>query len=334
MIRIGVDAMGGDNAPDCNINGALLALKEQNQIVIVLLGDEAVINKKLEGKEYDRERLTIVHAPEVIETGDEPVKAIQTKKNSSICIGMKMLKSKEIDAFVSCGSSGAILVGGQVIGGRIKGVKRAPLAVLIPTMKGQSLLIDCGANVDAKPENMIQFAVMGSVYMKYAMHVEDPTVGLVNIGVEEEKGNALTRTVYPLLKERTDINFIGNAEARDLPFGVADVYVCEAFAGNIVLKMYEGVAKALLKQIKGALKSSLPGMIGGLLIKPSLKGLMKQFDSSEDGGAPLLGLTGLVVKAHGNSTELQIKNAVLQCIAFSENNVNRQIEEAIGNIND
>ena len=330
MIRIAVDAMGGDNAPDCNVFGAVSALGASDEIEITLVGREADIRKALEGKTYPEERLHILDAPEVIETGDVPVIAIQSKKESSLVKGLKMLKSGEADAFVSCGSTGAILVGGQVIAGRLKGVKRAPLGVLIPTLKGSSLLIDCGANVDAKPDNLIQFAVIGSLYMKYVMKVEDPTVGLVNIGVEEEKGNNLTRETYPLLKNTPSIHFIGNAEARDIPFGVADVYVCEAFSGNIVLKMYEGTAKALLKQIKSSLMSSFSGKLGGLLIKPSLKGLMKTFSGDENGGAPLLGLNGLVVKAHGDSGEVQVKNAILQCIDFSRNDVSGKITEAIG----
>jgi len=329
MIKIAVDAMGGDNAPDCNIYGAVDALKENNQIEIILVGQEDIIKEKLDKETYDASRLTILNATEIIETGEEPVLAIQKKKDSSLVVGMKLLKEHSADAFVSCGSTGAILVGGQVLAGRIKGVKRSPLAVVMPTTKGKSILLDCGANVDAKPENLIQFAIMGSLYAKYVLGKENPSVGLLNIGAEEEKGNILTRETYQLLKEVPNINFIGNAEARDLAFGVADVYVAEAFAGNVALKMYEGVAKALLKEIKGAIKSTFIGCIGGLLIKPSLKGMLKKFDSSEDGGAPMLGLNGLVLKAHGNSTRLQMKNAILQCIAFKENDLSEKIQEAI-----
>jgi len=329
MIRIAVDAMGGDNAPDCNIFGALDAVSERKDITVLLVGNEEIIKKKLSGETYDAERLQIVPASEVIETGDEPVMSIQQKKDSSLVVGMKFLRQKEADAFVSCGSTGALLVGGQVIAGRIKGVKRAPLAVILPTRKGNSLLIDCGANVDARPENLLQFAVMGRLYMKYICNIEDPTVGLLNIGVEEEKGNALTRETYQLLKEHTELNFIGNAEARDLPDGAADVIVTEAFAGNVALKVYEGAIKALMKEIKGALMSSTLGKLGGLMIKPSLKKLLKRMDSSEAGGAPLLGLTGLVLKAHGNSTRKEMKNAILQCIGFKENDLSAKIEEGI-----
>jgi len=334
MIRIAVDAMGGDNAPDCNIFGSLDAIRERKDISVLLVGREELIKNKLAGREYDPERLSVIPASEIIETGDEPVLSIQKKRDSSLVVGLKLLKTGDADAFVSCGSTGAVLVGGQVIAGRLKGVKRAPLAALIPTRKGNSLLIDCGANVDARPENLMQFAVMGSLYMKYVCGVKDPSVGLVNIGVEEEKGNALTRETYKLMKEQTQFRFIGNAEARDIPEGVADVLVTEAFAGNIVLKMYEGTAKSLMREIKAALMSSFKGKLGGLLIKSSLRGLVGKFNDSDQGGAPLLGLTGLVVKAHGNSTAKEMKNAILQCISFKENDLSRKIEEGIGALND
>ncbi len=329
MIRIAIDAMGGDNAPAANIEGALLALQESSEISLILVGKEEEINRILNGRSYEKDRLTVINASEVIETGDVPVMAVQEKKDSSLVVGMKLLRTGEADAFISCGSTGALLVAGQVIAGRLKGVKRAPLGVLLPTRKGETLLIDCGANVDARPENLLQFAVIGSLYMENVRGIKLPRVGLVNIGTEEEKGNQLTRETYPLLKQLSGINFIGNAEARDIPAGVADVCVCEAFSGNVVLKMYEGTAKALLGEIKSALKSSFLGKIGGLLIKPSLKKLLKTFDGSENGGAPMLGLNGLVVKAHGNSDANQVKNAILQSIGFSKNNVNEKIVRAI-----
>lgn len=325
MIRIAIDAMGGDNAPVCNVKGAVLALNENREIEVILVGRENEIRPLLQGESYDEARLSIVHADEVIETGEPPAKAVREKKNSSICIGMRMLKEGNADAFVSCGSTGAVLVGGQLIAGRLPGVRRPALAVVMPTAKGVTLLIDCGANVDAKPENLVQFAHMGSLYMKYIMHVDQPTVGLVNIGTEEEKGNALTRETYPLLKNEPGIRFFGNAEVRDIPAGICDVAVCEAFTGNVITKMYEGVAKALFSEIKGAMMSSVRGKIGGLLVKPSLKKLLKNYDASEYGGAPLLGLSGLVVKAHGNSEAQQVKNAVLQCIDFKKNDLSDRI---------
>ena len=328
MIRIALDVMGGDNAPEANLQGALDALSKSERISVLLVGRKDVTEAWLKDKEYDKERLQIIDAPEVIETGEPPVVAIQKKKNSSMVVGLRMLHDGDADAFVSAGSTGALLVGGQTIAGRLKGIKRAPLAVQLPTTKGKSLLVDCGANVDVRPEILVQFAILGSLYAEHIMGIKDPTVGLVNIGTEEEKGNELTRAAYPLLRDCEKIRFIGNAEARDIPVGAADVLVCEAFTGNVVLKMYEGVSRTLLQQIKTTLKSSLLGKIGGLLIKPSLKGLKKTFSSKEDGGAPLLGLRGLVIKAHGNSTDVQMRNALLECEAFYNSGLKERIEDA------
>ena len=329
MIRIAVDAMGGDNAPLCNVKGAVLALNESKEIEVILVGREQEIRQLLQGESYDASRLSVIHAEEVIKTGEPPAQAIRTKKDSSICVGMRLLKTGDADAFVSCGSTGAVLVGGQLIAGRLPGIRRPALAIVMPTAKGPTLLIDCGANVDAKPENLVQFAHMGSLYMKYIMHVDNPRVGLVNIGTEEEKGNALTRETYPLLKNEPGINFFGNAEVRDIPGGICDVAVCEAFTGNVITKMYEGVAKSLFSEIKTAMMSSARGKLGGLLVKPSLKKLLKTYDASEYGGAPLLGLSGLVVKAHGNSEEKQVKNAILQCIDFSKNDLSEKFVQAL-----
>ena len=328
MIRIALDVMGGDNAPDANLGGALDALSRSEDIFVQLVGQKNVIDAWLRDKTYDDKRLHVIDAPEVIETGEHPVTAIQKKKNSSMVIGLRMLHDGESDAFVSAGSTGALLVGGQTIAGRLPGIKRAPLAVQLPTTKGKSLLVDCGANVDARPEVLVQFAIMGSLYARHLMGIENPTVGLVNIGTEEEKGNELTRAAYPLLKDCDKIRFIGNAEARDIPQGTADVLVCEAFTGNVILKMYEGVARTLLSQVKSSLMQSLRGKIGGLLIKPSLKGIVSTFSSKEDGGAPLLGLRGLVIKAHGNSTEVQMRNALLECEKFYNSGLKERIQDA------
>ena len=329
MVKIAVDAMGGDNAPGEIVAGAVMAAQSREDIQIFLIGKEEVVSEELKKHTYKKEQIEVVNATEVIETEEPPVNAIRTKKDSSIVVGMNMVRRGEADAFCSAGSSGAILVGGQVIVGRIKGVERPPLAPLIPTEKGVSLLIDCGANVDARPSHLVQFAKMGSIYMEHVVGIKNPRVAIVNIGAEEEKGNALVKETFPLLKECPDINFIGSVEARDIPYGVADVIVCEAFAGNIILKLYEGVAGALLKKVKKGMLSSLRSKIGALLVKPALKGVLKDFDTSEYGGAPLLGLNGLVVKTHGSSKSKEVCNSIIQCVAFKEQKINEKIKEAI-----
>lgn len=240
---------------------------------------------------------------------------------------MMMLRRGEADAFVSAGSTGAVLVGGQVLVGRIRGVERPPLGALMPTEKGMSLLIDCGANVDARPAWLLQFAEMGSIYVEHALGIPHPTVGILNIGAEEEKGNALVKETIPLLKECGSINFIGSVEARDIPAGAADVIVTDAFSGNIVMKMYEGTATTIYRIAKNGLKKSVPGMLGGLLAKGTLKKALKDFDASKYGGAPLLGLKGLVVKAHGSSQDTEFRIAVNQCGIFYRENINGLIKE-------
>lgn len=261
--------------------------------------------------------------------GEVPTKAIREKKDSSLVVAMNLVRNDQADAVVSAGSTGAILVGGQLVVGRIKGIKRPALAPFLPSKKGFSLLIDCGANVDARPEHLVQFAQMGSVYFENVMGKKNPSVGIVNIGTEEEKGNQLVKETYPLLKECRDINFIGSVEAREIAKGGCDILVCEAFVGNVILKFFEGVALTFLGCIKEGLLSSLRTKIGAVLIKPALRGLLKTFDVSSQGGAPLLGLKGLVVKAHGNSKSSEIKTAIAQCIAFKENSINDKIAKMV-----
>lgn len=330
LVRVVVDAMGGDNAPAEPIKGAVEAVKEKKDIKIFLTGKEDLIRKELEKyPDYPKDRMEIVNTTEVIETAEPPVFAIRKKKDSSIVVGLNMVKKQEADAFVSSGSTGAVLVGGQVLVGRSKGVERPPLAPLIPTVDGVSLLIDCGANVDARPSHLVQFAKMGSIYMEHVMGVKNPRVAIVNNGAEEEKGNALVKETFPLLKECKDINFIGSIEARDIPFGYADVVVCEAFVGNVILKLYEGVGGALIKKVKEGMMTSLRTKIGALLVKPALKETLKSFDASEYGGAPLLGLKGLVVKTHGSAKAGEVKNAIFQCVQFKQQRINEKIAERI-----
>lgn len=329
MIKIAVDAMGGDNAPAEIVKGAVEAVSERPDITVCLTGREDIIKKELEKYTYKKEQIEILHASEVIETGEPPVNAIRKKKDSSIVAGMNLVKRGEADGFVSAGSSGAILVGGQVIVGRLKGVERPPLAPLIPTEKGFSLLIDCGANVDARPSHLVQFAQMGSIYMEHVMGIKNPRVAIVNIGAEEEKGNALVKETFPLLKECPGINFIGSIEAREIPHGGADVIVCEAFVGNVILKLYEGVGATIISMIKKGMMSSLRSKIGALLIKPALKSTLKSFDASQYGGAPLLGLKGLVVKTHGSSKANEVKNSIIQCIAFKEQAISEKIGQCL-----
>lgn len=328
-VKVALDAMGGDHAPKEIIKGAIDALGENPSLKVYMVGQEHVIQSELKAYTYDSNRLEIVNATEVIETAEPPVMAIRKKKDSSIVKAMTMVKNNECDAFVSAGSSGAVLVGGQVIVGRIKGVERPPLAPLIPTKDGVSLLIDCGANVDARPSFLVQFAKMGTVYMENVVGVKNPRVAIVNIGAEEEKGNTLVKETYPLLKNCPDINFIGSIEARDIPKGEADVIVCDAFVGNVILKLYEGVGATLITKVKEGMMSSLRSKIGALLVKPALKNTLKTFDASEYGGAPLLGLKGLVVKTHGSSKAQEIKNTLKQCITFKEQNINEKIKQVI-----
>ena len=328
-VNVAVDAMGGDNAPGAIIKGSIEAINEDKRVKVFLVGREPIIREELTKYTYNADQLEVVHAEEVIDTAEPPVNAIRKKKESSIVKAMYMVKGGTCDAFVSAGSTGAVLVGGQLIVGRIKGVERPPLAPLIPTEKGVALLVDCGANVDARASHLVQFAKMGSIYMENVIGIPNPRVGILNIGAEEEKGNALVKEAFPLLKECTDINFIGSVEARDVPSGAADVIVCEAFAGNVLLKTFEGVASTLLKTVKKGMMTSLRSKIGALLVKPALKQTLKAFDVEEHGGAPMLGLNGLVVKSHGSSSSKEIKNSILQCVAFKEQKINEKIKEKI-----
>ena len=327
LVNIAVDAMGGDNAPAEIVKGAIESLDKAKNLKVTLVGREDDVRAELSKYTYDPNRIDVIHASEVIEMAEPPVMAVRNKRDSSLVKCMYLVKEGKCDALVTAGSTGAFLVGGQIIVGRIKGVERPPLAPFIPTVNGRCLLLDCGANVDARPTQLVQFAKIGSAYVKKVCGIDNPRVGIVNIGAEEEKGNALVKETFPLLKATPEINFIGSVEARDIPYGGADVVVCEAFVGNVILKMYEGVGTALLKSMKEAFMSTTRSKIGAALAKPALKKTLKAYDVNQYGGAPLLGCNGLLVKTHGSSKAISITNSILQCKTFADNNINDDIKE-------
>jgi len=329
-IRIAVDVMGGDHAPEETIKGCAEALAAgDSRVKLLLVGQEDKIKAELAKHKMDETRYEIVDAPEVIGTEETPTVAIRQKKQSSLVVGLNLVKRGEAGAFVSAGSTGALLAGATMIVGRIKGVERPALATILPNEKGWTFHIDVGANVDAKPSYLVQFAQMGSIYMESIMGISNPRVGLVNIGAEKEKGNALTKEAYGLLAVAKGINFTGNVEPRDIPLGAADVVVCDAFVGNVILKYSEGFAKAMLGMIKEELMSGFASKIGALLSKGAFKKLKKRFDYAEVGGAPFLGLTGLVVKAHGSSNARAFKNAIRQCSEFIDKDITNKIAQSI-----
>lgn len=328
-VIVGLDAMGGDLAPFETVKGAIWAVESDSDVIVKLYGDETKINAELKKYDVAKDRIEIVHCASVIENCEQPTRAIRAKRDSSMVMGLYGVKRGEADAFVSCGNTGALLVGGQLIVGRLPGIERPALAFLVPSAKGPVMIIDCGANVDTKPKVLVQFAQMATVYMKYIVGIEEPRVGIINIGEEEEKGNALVQETIPLLKECEDINYVGSIESRGITEGAADIAVCDAFVGNIILKMYEGVAAMLLREIKGVLTSSVKTKLGAALIQKNLKSTLKTFSIEEYGGAPMLGLKALVAKTHGSSKAVEIKNTILQCKTFVLNDVTGKIAEHI-----
>lgn len=324
-IVIAIDTMGTDNGSAYFVQGIAEAMDLYDDLSFIVTGKEEELKTYIYQYGCDKTRIEVVDATEEITCHDAPVDAIRRKKNSSMVLALNAVKEGRAAACISGGNSGALLAGGQFLVGRAKGVKRTPLAPLIPHRYGSSLLIDCGANVDAKPENLVQFAKMGSIYMKNIEGIENPRVGIINIGAEDEKGNELVKSTIPLLRECKDINFIGSVESRDIPNGPADVLVCEAFVGNVLLKFFEGLGKMFMAEIKDTLKSSVKTKIGGALIYKPIKKTFKRYMADDKGGAPLLGLKGLVVKIHGNSKDTEVRSAIEQCRNFVKKDVTNQI---------
>lgn len=329
-MNIIVDAFGGDNAPLEVIKGATKAVEEFDTD-ITLVGDEEKIKKCAEENKIDISKLKIKHAPSVIEICEAPTEIIKGKSDCSMAVGMKMLADDEGDAFVSAGSTGALVVGGTFIVKRIKGVKRAALAPLLPTSTTPFMLLDAGANTDCRPEMLQQWAIMGSAYMKAIMGFEKPNVMLANIGAEESKGRELEIETYKLLKN-TPINFGGNVEARDLPTGVADVCVADGYTGNMLLKLYEGMGKFISRELKGMLMTGLKSKIGALFLLKKVKAFRKRMDYSEYGGSPLLGTSKPVIKAHGSSDAKAFYNAIRQAYQFTSSGAIDEMTRVISEV--
>lgn len=327
-MKIILDGMGGDNAPASVVEGAVLALKEMNH-EIVLVGQEELINSELKKYKYDEARITIVDAREIITNDEAPVRAVRSKKDSSIVKGINMVKSGEGDIFISAGSTGALLSGGLFILGRIQGIDRPALASVYPIIGGKaSLLVDAGANAECKPNNLLEFGIMGNIYMEKVIGRENPRVGLVNIGSEAKKGSTLTKAAYELL-EQSDMNFVGNVEARDVPKGACDVIVTDGFTGNVILKLTEGLAWNILQVIKKKFTEGVKAKLGAALLIDKLSGLKQEFDYSSYGGAPILGVKGPIVKMHGSSSANAVKNTILKGIPYVEGDVVGTIQNSV-----
>lgn len=332
-MKIVIDGMGGDNAPKSNVEGAVNAIKEY-QVDLIITGDKDLLEKEFSNYEFDRNKLEIVHTTEIIENEDKPVKAIRSKKDSSMVVALNLVKEGKADAIISAGNTGALLAGGLFVVGRIKGIDRPCLCSAIPNVKrGMTLIADCGANADCKPKNLVEFAAMSNIYSRKVLGLENPKVALANIGLEEGKGNDLVKRSYEEIK-KLDLNFIGNVEAREVINAYTDIIICDGFTGNILLKSAEGVALSVMSLIKETFMASTKSKIGALLIKDDLRKLKSFIDYSEYGGAPLLGLNGGVIKAHGSSDAKAIKNAINQGIKFSKGKVVEDINQFISKYNE
>ena len=329
-MKLAVDAMGGDNAPSEIVKGAILAAQKYS-CEIVLVGDEKKILEVLNTEEdWKKLPLIIKHSAEVIEMGEHPADAVRNKKNSSIVVATNMVKDGEVDAVLSAGSTGAAVAAAQLILKRMLGIGRPAIATPFPTSKGVTLMLDSGANVDSKAEHLLQVGIMGSLYAEHVLGKKNPRVGLLNIGEEETKGNEQVKEAYQLFKNATTINFIGNAEGRDIPVGDFDVIICDGFVGNVVLKFGEGLAKTIFTLIKGAIEEGgRAAKVGALLLTPTLKELAKRLDVTEYGGAPLLGVNGCCIIAHGSSDAKSICSAIRVAIEYVNGNVLEHIKTAL-----
>ena len=330
-MKIIVDGMGGDNSPVEIVKGSVDAVMEYG-IDIIIVGNHDRIKEELSKYNYPKEKIEIMNSSQIISNDEDPALAIRRKKDSSMVVGLRALEQGDADGFLSAGNTGALLAGGLFIIKRIPGIDRAALASVYPTVKGLSLLVDAGANVDCKAEYLNQFGIMGSIYMEQVMNINKPKVGLVNIGTEEGKGNMLTKDAYELLKH-SPINFIGNVEGREIPAGAADVIICDGFVGNVILKLTEGMAISIFALLKEKLLKNTATKLGAILLKPGLKELKSKMDYREYGGAPLLGTKKPIVKAHGRSDALAIKNAIRQLINFIDKDVINIITENINTNN-
>lgn len=327
-MKIIIDAMGGDNAPQAPVKAAVQAVKELD-VEIILVGQTQVLKKELSAYDYDEDKISIANADEVISNHEEPARAVRSKKGASVVVAANMLKNGEGDAMLSMGNTGALLASGLLIVGRIKGVLRPALATLLPSNKGPKMLIDAGANTNCKAENLVQFGIMGSIYMKNVLGIDSPTVGLMSNGEEEGKGDELTKETYPLLKE-APVNFIGNIEGRDVMEGTADVITCDGFVGNVILKTVEGMGHVVSDKVKGMFKKSIFTKLGAVFVLGGLKEFKQTMDYREYGGAPLLGTKKPVIKGHGSSDAKAVFSAIYQAKKFVETNV---INDIVNNIN-
>lgn len=328
-MKIALDAMGGDHAPLETIKGAVAALEEVSELELVLVGKKEVIEAELSKYKYDKNKIEIVDAREIIEMTDEPVVAVKSKKDSSMNRTLELVKDGTVNASVSAGNTGALITASQLKLKRIKGVLRPAIATMFPNKKGHMLMLDVGATADCKPEFLNQYAMMGSKYMEILVGKKNSKVGLLNIGTEEGKGNEVTREAYNLLKENKSINFVGNVESTEVMNGNIDVVVTDGFTGNMVLKTAEGIGKFILDVIKTEVSKSFIYKLGALLLMPALKVVKSKMDSSEYGGAIFLGLNGISIKAHGNSDAVAIKNAIKVAEKFAKLNFVEEMKKVI-----